>query len=110
MLNNDIYRYTIQFPAKSKEAVRAGEFLEKCKSKKGKVIVQAINELLDNHPEILEKGMVITQSSSLDEEEIKSLVERLIDEKLLGLNPASDEAYESTTEDVSEMLDNLDLF
>ena len=53
MKDGRIYRYNIQFPGKTDLEVRAGEFLETLGRRKSAVIIAALNEYLDHHPELL---------------------------------------------------------
>ena len=53
MIKDGKYRYTLQFGMESVEEQRAGELLENMGNKKSPVIVAALNEYLDRHPELL---------------------------------------------------------
>ena len=52
MIKDGKYRYTIQFGMKTEEEQRAGELLENMGNKKSPVIVAALNEYLERHPEL----------------------------------------------------------
>ena len=52
MKDGSFYRYNIKFPGKTELEIRAGEFLETLGRKKSSVIITALNEYLDHHPEL----------------------------------------------------------
>jgi hypothetical protein len=49
-----MYRYCIQFRAHTDSEIRAGELLEKLGRKKSAVIIAALLEYMDNHPELMD--------------------------------------------------------
>lgn len=133
MKKDGLYRYSLQFPDDSEKRIRAGELLEKLGNKKSAVIVAALNEYLDNHPEFETQGLRIRieQENGISRDKLERLIRTLIQEQLQhtteppldrqaveesGLIPSSDgerskeEMPESLKEDIAQMLANLDMF
>ena len=92
------YRYTLQFGMESEEQIRAGELLEKLGNGKSTIIVAALNEYLDSHPELQAGHCKI-------EEKISEL-------HITGnaVNTSTSETSEALEDDIAQMLDNLDMF
>ncbi len=112
-----MYRFCLQFGTASEDEIRAGEFLESLGRKKSTVIIQALIEYLDNHPEYAngnEQRSIQISTVSVDvlEDKIRSLIE----ERLSGidLTAISGSNYSAQTKEVSQdivdMLGDLDLF
>lgn len=133
MKKDGLYRYSLQFPDDSEKRIRAGELLEKLGNKKSAVIVAALNEYLDNHPEFETQGLRIRieQENGISRDKLERLIRTLIQEQLQhttepplnvqtveesGLIPSSEgerskeEMPESLKEDIAQMLANLDMF
>lgn len=133
MKKDGLYRYSLQFPDDSEKRIRAGELLEKLGNKKSAVIVAALNEYLDNHPEFETQGLRIRieQENGISRDKMERLIRTLIQEQLQhttepplnvqaveksGLIPSSEEERskeempESLKEDIAQMLANLDMF
>ena len=133
MKKDGLYRYSLQFPDDSEKRIRAGELLEKLGNKKSTVIVAALNEYLDNHPEFETQGLRIRieQENGISRDKLERLIRTLIQEQLQhttepplnvqtveksGLIPSSEgerskeEMPESLKEDIAQMLANLDMF
>ena len=134
MKKDGLYRYSLQFPDDSEKRIRAGELLEKLGNKKSAVIVAALNEYLDNHPEFETQGLRIRieQENGISRDKLERLIRTLIQEQLQhnttepplkvqtveesGLIPSSegersnDEMPEALKEDIAKMLANLDMF
>ncbi len=134
MKKDGLYRYSLQFPDDSEKRIRAGELLEKLGNKKSAVIVAALNEYLDNHPEFETQGLRIRieQENGISRDKLERLIRTLIQEQLQhnttepplkvqtveesGLIPSSegersnDEMPEALKEDIAQMLANLDMF
>jgi len=108
------YRYTLQFPAYTIDQQRAGEFLERVGSRKSCVIVRALTDYLQQHPDLLEAGGTIhvDAAAGLSKEEIRAIIR----EELARGNyaPPSGEPGVLASADqesiVASMLDNLGLF
>lgn len=135
MKKDGLYRYSLQFPDDSEKRIRAGELLEKLGNKKSAVIVAAINEYLDNHPEFGTETqglrIRIEQENGISRDKLERLIRTLIQEQLRhatelplnvqaveksGLIPSSEgeqskeEMPEALKEDIAQMLANLDMF
>ena len=133
MKKDGLYRYSLQFPDDSEKRIRAGELLEKLGNKKSAVIVAALNEYLDNHPEFETQGLRIRieQENGIGRDKLERLIRTMIQEQLQhptepplnvqvveksGLIPSSEgeqskeEMPEALKEDIAQMLANLDVF
>lgn len=135
MKKDGLYRYSLQFPDDSEKRIRAGELLEKLGNKKSAVIVAALNEYLDNHPEFGTETqglrIRIEQENGISRDKLERLIRTLIQEQLRhttelplnvqaveksGLIPSSEgeqskeEMPEALKEDIAQMLANLDMF
>ena len=135
MKKDGLYRYSLQFPDDSEKRIRAGELLEKLGNKKSAVIVAALNEYLDNHPEFGTETqglrIRIEQENGISRDKMERLIRTLIQEQLQhttepplnvqaveksGLIPSSEgerskeEMPEALKEDIAQMLANLDMF
>lgn len=116
MKREGIYRFNLQFPADTQERIRAGEVLERLGKRKSSLVVAALGEYLDRHPqwETPEVRVKIEQQSAMSREKLEELVRRLVEEKLASLPVSSQEADPAVEEeldsDISQMLENLELF
>lgn len=112
------YRYTISFNDDSEENIRAGRFLELCGHRKGTILVSALNDYLDGHPELEAAPMnsEIKVKQTITREQVEGIVRTILSdyhftpqENAQGANPESDaagidEAY------VDKMVDKFDKF
>lgn len=135
MKKDGLYRYSLQFPDDSEKRIRAGELLEKLGNKKSAVIVAALNEYLDNHPEFGTETqglrIRIEQENGISRDKLERLIRTLIQEQLqhttepplnvqaveesslipsLEGERSKEEMPESLKEDIAQMLANLDMF
>ena len=135
MKKDGLYRYSLQFPDDSEKRIRAGELLEKLGNKKSAVIVAALNEYLDNHPEFGTETqglrIRIEQENGISRDKMERLIRTLIQEQLqhttepplnvqaveesslipsLEGERSKEEMPESLKEDIAQMLANLDMF
>ena len=117
MIKNGKYRYTLQFGMKSVEEQRAGELLESMGNKKSPVIVAALNEYLDRHPELLSgKAVIQYRLSTLPPEQLKETIRQLIEERLgsgVPVQPQTSDTSENpkqVSNDIIDMLSDLDCF
>ena len=118
MRKSDKYRFSLQWGAETAEKIRAGDFLESLVNRKSELVVVAMNEYMDSHPEMLTKDQKpqIVIKPTITREQMKTMVLALIEEKLTGISLKANEA--DVTEhnsmvseiDIDEMLKNLDLF
>ena len=118
MKKDDLYRYCIQFPGKSEAEKRAGDFLEMLGRRKSTVIIAALNEYLDHHPEIGAANVDHRVSiSTVSMGQVEAKIRELIEEKLAGLQvvgtsdsvPVSNHIDE-VSQDIIDMIGDLELF
>ena len=78
MKRDGVYRFNLQFPADTQEHIRVGEVLERLGKRKSSLIVAALGEYLDRHPqwETPEVRIKIEQQSALTREKLEELVRR----------------------------------
>lgn len=113
MKQDGMYRYCIQFRAHTDSEIRAGELLEKLGRKKSAVIIAALLEYMENHPELTDgdQSHVTVNTMSLD-----ALEAHISRQKLRGIElPPHSESIpqkqaEEVSQDIMDMLDDLNLF
>lgn len=116
MKREGVYRFNLQFPADTQEHIRVGEVLERLGKRKSSLVVAALGEYLDRYPqwETPEVRVKIEQQSAMSREKLEELVRKLVEEKLASLPVSSQEADPAVEEeldsDISQMLENLELF
>lgn len=117
MIKDGKYRYTLQFGMATVEEQRAGELLENMGNKKSPVIVAALNEYLDKHPELLSgKAVIQYRLSTLPHEQLKETIRQLIEERLGTGAPIqlqtgdTQETTKQVSSDILDMLSDLDCF
>ena len=118
MKKDETYRFNLQFGADTAERIRAGELLEKLGNKKSAVIVPALNEYLDRHPELQTTALriQIDDANALRKEKLEDMIRRIVQEQI-GYTavsdrnqPAQESPPDSLEADITQMLDNLKLF
>ena len=118
MKDGSSYRYNIQFPGRTDLEIRAGEFLETLGRKKSAVIISALNEYLDHHPELSDGSHPIVSISSISLKELEIKMKAMIDERMaridvpaVSVSPSGlTVSAEAVSKDVMEMIGDLDLF
>ncbi len=117
MIKDGKYRYTLQFGMASVEEQRAGELLENMGNKKSPVIVAALNEYMDRHPELLSgKAVIQYRLSTLPPEQLEERIRQLIEDRLGSGIPVQQkgvgnaESTKQVSEDILDMLSDLDCF
>lgn len=116
MKRDGVYRFNLQFPADTQEHIRVGEVLERLGKRKSSLVVAALGEYLDRHPqwETPEVRVKIEQQSAMSREKLEELVRQLVEEKLTALprfrQEPSPVVGEEPDSDISQMLENLELF
>lgn len=117
MKKDHVYRFSLQFAADSQSRIRAGEFLERSGNKKSAVIVQALNEYIQRHPELENNTLrlYIEEETSLHRDRLESLIRNIVHEQLscIDFSAKAEECIsvpDALDEDISQMLSNLDLF
>lgn len=110
------YRFNLGFSANSVEEIRAGELLESLGQKKSVMVVAALNEYMDRHPELISGGGKIEiKTTSITTDSLESLVRRILEEKVTCPNiPAAVEKQVNDVMqgdlDIQDMLNDLDIF
>lgn len=118
MIKDGKYRYTLQFGMDREEECVAGNFLERLGNRKSQVIIAALNEYLQNHPDLSDgKAAVQVQISGIDPRGLEAKIRQLIEERIgVGLPVATQRNDDSPSEtgdiseDILDMLSDLDCF
>ena len=116
MKQDGMYRYCIQFRAHTESEIRAGELLEKLGRKKSAVIIAALLEYMDNHPELTDGDQSHVTVNTMSLGALEAHISRLIEEKLRSIElpprgeSISHEQAEEVSQDIMDMLDDLNLF
>ena len=125
MKKDGVYRYSLQWAENTAEKIRAGELLEQLGNRKSAVIIAALNDYMDAHPELCsEKGSIEVKVSGYDRRQIEEIIRSMMKEQSVMIAERTDEKMSTdhqTEDDVSDyndmleddiarMLDNLDLF
>lgn len=116
--DGNLYRFNLSFKRSSEEAERAGEFLSRLGHKKSSVIIAAVNEFQDNHPEMFQDMRVnVSVSPRYELEDIKRMIAELVTQKVNEIadripaaNTAAEEIGSEVSEGVNAMLENLGVF
>lgn len=107
------YRFTLQFPADTERRIRAGELLEQLGNRKSAVVVAALCEYADRHPELLTRPVraKIQTEYAASRAALEELVRKLVNEQLAkgGAVAEQNNAY-TLDDDIARMLGNLDVF
>ena len=107
------YRFTLQFPADTERRIQAGELLEQLGNRKSAVVVAALCEYADRHPEMLTRPVraKIQTEYAVSRAAIEELVRKLVNEQLAkGGAVVERNNAESLDDDIARMLGNLDVF
>ena len=115
MKNESQYRFNLQFVARSADERRVGEFLSTLGRRKSAVIIAAVIDYLENHPELSFESSRI-RVSTVSADQLETRIRAIIDEKLSVLpvkqtstSEVSIDTDPSST-DIVDMLDDLELF
>ena len=107
------YRFTLQFPADTERRIQAGELLEQLGNRKSAVVVAALCEYADSHPELLTRPVraKIQTEYAASRAALEELVRKLVSEQLEqgGAVTEQNNAY-TLDDDIARMLGNLDVF
>lgn len=107
------YRFTLQLPADTERRIRAGELLEQLGNRKSAVVVAALCEYADRHPELLTRPVraKIQTEYAASRAALEELVRKLVSEQLEQGNAVVEQnnAY-TLDDDIARMLGNLDVF
>lgn len=116
------YRFTLQFGSETEEQIKAGELLERLGNRKSTIIVEALNEYLLSHPELLDfrSKVEVKVTAGYSQTKIEQIIRKIVDDRIAnlqlnGIQTGSSQAQiseipDTLEEDVGQMLDNLDLF
>ena len=109
------YRFSLQFGMGSEDEIRAGELLENLGNKKSKVLIAALNEYMDNHPELQNgSARIKVDISSMPMELLEMKIKEILDIRLSEgkmCHTITHERDDCVVEiDIAEMLKNVDLF
>ena len=118
MIKDGKYRYTLQFGMGSEAERQAGSFLERLGNRKSSVIVAALYEYLQHHPELCnDHSKVQFAISGIDPRILESKIRQIVEERLGSSTPIPEQvdlAHSETTQQVSsdilDMLSDLDCF
>lgn len=122
MRTDDGYRFSLGWSNSSTEKRTVGELLEALNNRKSDLVVQAVWEYIQAHPEIVQpdtKVVISVHSTPTDEQmlaKIQRMVEDSVQKKLEGIkligNPeqAQDLPDGPSETDLDDMLANLDIF
>lgn len=111
------YRFSLQFGADTESKIRIGELLETLGNKKSALIVPALIEYLEKHPELETESLriKIEEKSQLRREQLEDMIRTIVLEQLQSRSPLPvtenpAEKPDSLQQDIAAMLDNLDFF
>lgn len=113
------YRFTLQFGTDSEAHIHVGDLLESLGNRKSAVIVSALSEYLNAHPELRSSHskIVVKVASTYNHEQMEQLIRTVVEEKLSELHITGNitdasmgGASEALEKDIAQMLDNLDMF
>jgi len=125
MKKNGAYRYSLQWAENTAEKIRAGELLEQLGNRKSAVIVAALNDYMDAHPELCSgTGKIEVRVSGYDRKQIEEIIRSMMKEQSVMIAERTDEKMSTDhqtendvsdyndmlEDDIARMLDNLDLF
>jgi len=85
------YRYSLQWDAFSEEQIRAGQLMERLGNHKSKVVVPALIEYMERHPEVMlpdgKINIVVQQTQSREQMEtmVKSMARAAVEELMAGM-------------------------
>lgn len=118
MIKDGKYRYTLQFGMDTEEEQRAGNFLERLGNRKSSVIVAALNEFLQNHPELCENNSKVQFTiPGIDPRMLEAKIRQIVAEhlgwgittpSLVGSEPP--DTAQQVSNDILDMLNDLDCF
>ena len=124
MRRDDKYRFSLSWGRDTAEKIAVGDLLEKLKNHKSDLIVQAVWEVIGNHPEVMAENtkIVIAVQSTQTDEQILAQIQRMIDASMERLKDSMklqvlQEQHGVQTapagpnqQDLDDMLDNLTIF
>ena len=116
MKKNGKYRFSLQFGMESEEEIQAGELLERLGNRKSAVVVAAIGEYLQKHPELCSAECKVSVClTGIRENRLEEMIRQIVEERLAKVAVKDPHegiaALDSMPEtDILEMLGDLDIF
>lgn len=122
MRRDDKYRFTLGWSSDSNEKAAVGDLLERLKNHKSDLVVQAVWEYIQRHPEVLvsEAKIVITVHSTPTDEQTMTKIQSMIDASMEKLKSSLKQLGEQalpeseptgpSQQDLDDMLSHLDIF
>ena len=111
------YRFSLQFSADTEEHIRAGELLEKLGNKKSLIVVDALNEYSNSHPELEKQcGSVKLRLTPIyDRDKIEQIVKEIMKSNTPTVKETPDIQSAGNDDsdilaDITEMLENISAF
>ncbi|MBQ3542486.1 MAG: hypothetical protein IJO56_10585 [Oscillospiraceae bacterium] len=113
------YRFTLQFPAETEEQISVGNLLEQLGNRKSAIVVEAVNDYILSHPELLDlrRKIQVKVDSNISSVRLEKLIRTIVEEKFAEIgvresvsNEKAEQISNTLEADVVQMLDNLDLF
>lgn len=81
MRTSDGFRFSLKFRGDTEIYSQLGEILEKAGNKKSKLILAALSEYIENHPEILKENKIHIQvSPAITKDLLKEMIREIVDE------------------------------
>ena len=112
------YRFSLQFNSDTEEQLQSGELLERMGNKKSHLVIAALNEYIESHPELKNQNckVEIKLTSAYDQAKIEQMIQNVVEQRLAGMqisgiqDNSKNNQQEALEEDIAKMLDNLDMF
>lgn len=80
------YRFSLQFDSDTEEQLQAGELLERMGNKKSHLVIAALNEYIESHPELKNQNckVEIKLTSAYDQAKIEQMIQNVVEQRLAG--------------------------
>lgn len=106
------YRFSLQFSDDTAEGRKAGELLESLGNRKSMLIVAALNEYLEGHPELDRENCSIQVSVTpvASPDELERVVRRIVEERISGRQLSSEPdqktSWGTSSDNETDMMEN----
>ena len=121
MLKDDKYRFCLGWSRDTVEKATVGDFLDKLNNRKSELIIQAVWEYIGNHPEVMAENTKIVlavHATPTDEQrlaQIQSMIDASVEKLRAALKLQMEQGQREdndrpSTQDLDDMLSNLDIF